>query len=73
MVEIFFWRKVTDIFEPIWMDSADGELSDRVDYLKKALQDDKYVLFQAIFLKALVRLCFAMGGRRNGMRNPHCS
>lgn len=56
-----FWRKVTDLFEPIWMDSTDGDLGDRVDYLKKSRQNDKNVLFQAIFLQALGRLCFVMG------------
>ncbi|PSO19508.1 MULTISPECIES: DNA sulfur modification protein DndB [Bradyrhizobium] len=56
-----FWRKVTDLFEPIWTDSVDGELSDRIDYLKKSRQNEKNVLFQAIFLQALGRLCYVMG------------
>jgi hypothetical protein len=63
-----FWDRITDIFEPVWLPKTDGlqenatfDPAEHAAYLKQARQIEKNVTFQAIFLQALGRLCYAMG------------
>jgi DNA-sulfur modification-associated len=64
-----FWDRITNIFEPVWLPkSEDGpatnatfDQAEHAAYLKQARQIEKNVTFQAIFLQALGRLCYAMG------------
>src|SRR5262249_36420251 len=55
-----FWLKISDVFGHTWL----AEISDageRAAYLREVRQHDRNVLFQATFLQALGRLCYAMG------------
>lgn len=56
-----FWRRVTNVLQPVWLAEIDGEPGARAAYLKEARQFEKQIVFQAVFLQALGRLCFAMG------------
>jgi hypothetical protein len=57
-----FWDRISEIFRPIWLpESASGDTGEYLAHLKQARQIEKNVTFQAIFLQALGRLCYAMG------------
>jgi hypothetical protein len=57
-----FWAQVTEIFGAIWVPDADQTHSQRIAYLKEMRGDNhRCVVFQAIFLMALGRLCYQMG------------
>jgi hypothetical protein len=57
-----FWRATTDLFEGQWLAHADDPKK-RLAYLLEMRQGAKNVLFQAIFLQALGKLCFQLGDR----------
>jgi len=56
-----FWGKISETFEPIWLEEAAGEAGQHLAHLKQVRQNERNVTFQAIFLQALGRLCYAMG------------
>jgi hypothetical protein len=60
-----FWSRISEIFEPTWLQDVDGEAGERAVYLKETRQIDRNVTFQATFLQGLGRLCYAMGKEAN--------
>jgi hypothetical protein len=60
-----FWERIGDIFGHVWLAEAAGDPGERATYLKEARQIEKNVTFQAVFLQALGRLCYAMGKKAN--------
>jgi hypothetical protein len=63
-----FWSKIAELFEPVWIPESYTALgySGRSDYIQE-MRGEKHrnVLFQAVFLQALGKLCYDMGKRVN--------
>ena len=55
-----FWTRVSNVFGPTWMDSAEGTPSERVAYLKDRRAEQNEA-FTAIFLQALGEFGFRLG------------
>ena len=56
-----FWKKVGSLFQNLWISDPQQSKTERLEYLHRNRDNDKNVVFSAIFLQALGQLCFRLG------------
>jgi hypothetical protein len=57
-----FWTRVSEVLGSTWVPDSDQSHGERVAYLQEMRgEEHRNVLFQAVFLMALGRLCYQMG------------